>query len=142
MRRQALSHFADKAELPSEEALAAVLGASAPVWRDLIARIDRGFAPVTVEWGYSSKTIGWGLRVKQHDRMILSMIPREGHFLASFALGEKAVTRLRESKLPAAVRAAIDGAPKYAEGRGVRIEVRTARDAAAIETIAGAKMAG
>ena len=69
------------------------------------------------------------------------MTPCKGYFLASFALGEKAVKAARQSDLPQAVLDVIDRAPKYAEGRGVRIEIRTPEDLPAIETIAGLKMA-
>jgi hypothetical protein len=35
----------------------------------------------------------------------------------------------------------IDGAPKYAEGRGVRIPVRTSRDVDRVESLAALKVA-
>jgi hypothetical protein len=35
----------------------------------------------------------------------------------------------------------IDEAPKYAEGRGVRIEVRTKKDLEAVKQLAAVKMA-
>ena len=66
---------------------------------------------------------------------------RTGYFLASFALGEKAVQAARKSGLPAAVLDAIDHAPKYAEGRGVRFEVRRKQDVASIEELAMLKVA-
>ncbi len=69
------------------------------------------------------------------------MAPCQGHFLASFALGEKAVQAAHESALPAAVLEVIDRAQKYAEGRGVRLVVKTARDVRSVETLAAIKMA-
>ena len=68
------------------------------------------------------------------------MTPCEGYFLASFALGEKAVQAARGSKLPASILHVIDSAPKYAEGRGVRLKVTTARDVRSIEKLAIIKM--
>jgi hypothetical protein len=47
-----------------------------------------------------------------------NMTPQKGRFLASFALGEKAVLAARAAGLPAALLAAVDAAPRYAEGRG------------------------
>jgi hypothetical protein len=136
----ALSCFGDKSAPPSEDALTAALGTSAGLWRALIARIGERFAPLDAIWGFSGKSAGWGLRLRQGSRTILYMTPREGHFLASFALGEKAVALAEASKLPRDVRAIIERAPKYAEGRGVRLEIRKSRDLAAVETIAVAKM--
>jgi hypothetical protein len=47
--------------------------------------------------------------------------------LVSFALGERAVTAARAKKLAAAVLDVIDASPRYAEGRGVRFEVKSVR---------------
>lgn len=69
------------------------------------------------------------------------MTPCKGYFLASFALGEKAVKAAHESDLPASILQVIDSAKKYAEGRGVRIEVKNARDVRAVEKLAIIKMA-
>ena len=72
---------------------------------------------------------------------MLYMTPCPGYFLASFALGEKAVKAARESGLPDSVLAVIDNAKKYAEGRGVRLEVRSAKDVKNIEKLAQIKIA-
>jgi hypothetical protein len=60
--------------------------------------------------------------------------------MASFALGEKAVKAAHESDLPASVLEIIDSAKKYAEGRGVRLEVRNAEDICNVEKLAVIKM--
>ena len=122
----ALSAFTDKSRSPREAELATTLGRAAPPWRELQAAVKKACAPVEAEWGFTSASTGWGLRLKNGKRVLVYMTPCEGFFLASFALGEKAVAAARAAKLPAAVRAVIDAAPRYAEGRGVRFEVRTA----------------
>ena len=137
----ALSAFDDKSNPPQDDDLAAVLGKTFALWNELKEVIVSKYAPVTIEWGFSGKAYGWGLRLKRDKRAILYMTPCRGYFLASFALGEKAVKAAHESKLPAAVLKVIDDAPKYAEGRGVRLEVRTAADVRNIEKLAVIKMA-
>ena len=67
------------------------------------------------------------------------MTPCEGYFLASFALGEKAVKAAHDSDLPTSVLRVIS-AKKYAEGRGVRLEVRNARAVRNVEKLAVIKM--
>jgi hypothetical protein len=135
-----LSAFVGTSEPPTEKELAATLGKTFALWKTLQMTITAKFAPLTIEWGCSSKSTGWGLRLKQQKRAVLYMCPCKGYFLASFALGEKAVKLAHESKLPDSVLKVIDDAPKYAEGRGVRFEVRTAKDLSHIETIADIKM--
>jgi len=68
------------------------------------------------------------------------LTPRDGHFLSSFALGEKAVKAANEDDLPESVLKVIDNAKKYAEGRGVRLEVRNGRDVRNVEKLAVIKM--
>jgi len=80
------------------------------------------------------------LRLKHKKRAVLYMTPCEGYFLASFALGEKAVQAAHDSNLPASVVQLIDGAKKYAEGRGVRLKVTSTRDVRYIEKLAIIKM--
>jgi hypothetical protein len=137
----ALSAFDDKAKPPTESEIQATLGKTHALWNQLQEFITAKFAPVTVEWGYTSKSTGWGIRLRTDKRTILYMTPCEGYFLASFALGEKAVRAAQGSKLPLSILASIDSAKKYAEGRGVRLEIRTVRDLHSVETLAIVKMA-
>jgi hypothetical protein len=55
------------------------------------------------------------------------MTPQQNEFIVSFALGERAVAAARAAKLSARVLEAIEEAPRYAEGRGVRSRVRDSR---------------
>jgi Protein of unknown function (DUF3788) len=136
----AISAFDDKSKQPKDEDLKACLGASYPQWVELKTCISSQYA-ASPEWGFASKSTGWGLRLKTEKRAVLYMTPCKGYFLASFALGEKAVNAAHESDLPASVLEVIDSARKYAEGRGVRLEVRTAEDVRNIEKLAVIKMA-
>jgi hypothetical protein len=136
-----LSVFSDKSRLPQDDDLAATLGSTFVFWNELKGLIASKFTPLSVEWGYASKKTGWGLRLKREKRTILYMTPREGYFLASFALGEKAVKAAHDSDLPISVLKVIDSAKKYAEGRGVRLEVRSAEDVSNVEKLAVIKMA-
>jgi hypothetical protein len=79
--------------------------------------------------------------VKQKKRAILYMTPHKGHFVTGLVLGEKAVKTALDSNLPDAVSKEIKSARKYAEGRGIRIEIRTKKDLDVVEKIAAAKMA-
>ena len=93
------------------------------------------------EWNFSGKAYGWSFRLKQKKRTLVYMTPCRGYFLASFALGEKACLAAHAAGLPAPVLAIIDGAPKYAEGRGVRIPVRSRRDVDNVECLVAIKAA-
>lgn len=136
-----LSAFADKAHQPTDTDLRPVLGKAYTAWVRLIELVSDRIEPISQVWGFTSTSIGWGLRLKRNDRVILYMTPREGSFLVSFALGGKAVAAARAHKLPSAVLKAIESAPKYAEGRGVRIEVWRTGEVSALATLAEIKNA-
>jgi len=136
----ALSIFNDKSKPPKDAELATALKDSFLFWNELKKLIALRFKPLSIEWGFTSKTTGWGMRLKNKDRTILYMTPRDGHFLASFALGEKAVKAAHEDDLPVSVLKIIDNAKIFAEGRGVRLEVRNGRDVRNVEKLAAIKM--
>jgi len=136
----ALSIFDDKTKPPKDADLATALKDSFLFWNELKKLIALRFKPLSIEWGYTSKTTGWGMRLKNRETTILYMTPRDGHFLASFALGEKAVKAAHEDDLPLSVLKIVDNAKKYAEGRGVRLEVRDGRDVRNVEKLAAIKM--
>ena len=131
----------DKSKKPGEAELAAALGRGAALWNELKRQVAARFDPAVEEWVFSGKGHGWALRLVHKKRAILYLKPCEGYFRASFALGEKAVKAAHESGLPESVLRLIDEAPKYAEGRGVRLEVRTKADVRAVLGIAAIKMA-
>ena len=137
----ALSAFGDRSKPPRAADLAAALGDAVAAWNELHRRLAATCGPIEREWGFSGKSTGWGLRLKHEQRVVLYMTPCRGHFLVSFVLGERAVAAARVHGLPQPVLAAIDGARRYAEGRGVRFEVRDRKEIPPLEALAAIKLA-
>jgi hypothetical protein len=131
--------FIGKVKAPSNAELDKALGAAKKIWSELLADLAAQGIDVQ-EWGSSSKKLGWSLRVKRDDRVIVYLAPGEGCFLASFALGSKAMQAARQSDLPQPVIKIMDEAKRYAEGTAVRLNVKTAKDAAAVRKLAKAKL--
>jgi len=137
----ALSAFDDKAAPPDDRALAKVLGRASSLWVRLRNDMQQAYGPLAEEWNFSGKAYGWSFRLKQKKRALVYMTPRRAHFLASFALGEKACHAARAAGLPAGVLTLTDAAPKYEERRGVRIPVRSRQDLESVERLAAVKAA-
>jgi uncharacterized protein DUF3788 len=131
-----LSALDEKARHPTSDQLRTVLGRAYRPWLKLLALIGERIDPATPVWKFST---GWSLRVLHKDRVIVYLIPQQNQFLVSFALGEKAVAAARAAKLSAAVLRVIDDAPRYAEGRGVRIPVRGDRHLTTLARLAQIK---
>jgi hypothetical protein len=137
----ALSAFDDKASAPTAAELASVLGRASGAWSSLKESLLAECRPLTEVWSFAGKAFGWSLRLKRDTRIIVYMTPCRGYFLASFVLGEKACLAAREARLLPSVLELIESAPKYAEGRGVRIPVRNKKECASIRTLAAIKLA-
>lgn len=136
----ALSALDDKSQVPTEESLTAVLGPARKRWDGLVAALASEYGPLTENWGYSGRQWGWSLALKQKKRTIVYLTPAKSFFRAGFALGEKAVAAAQRGGLSPAVCSLIESAPRYAEGRAVRLEVRSAKDVRQVLIIAAAKM--
>jgi hypothetical protein len=137
----ALSFFDDKSNTPKDDELARVLGRAAGHWDNLKAHLSSEFNPLTETWKFSGKAWGWSLQLRYKKRAIVYLTPCRGYFHAGLALGEKAVKAAHQSDLPASILKIIDSAKKYAEGRAVRLEIKSARDVSAVKKLASIKMA-
>jgi len=99
------------------------------------------YTPLDRTWNFAGAKWGWSLRLKQKKRTVLYMTPGNRHFMVGFALGERAVKAAHAVPLADSILALIDAAQKYAEGRAVRVEVRTKKDLAVVKELAAIKMA-
>jgi uncharacterized protein DUF3788 len=135
----ALSAFDDKARPPSPRTLGETLGRTSALWRALIDALQSAHGSLAEEWRFAGQAWGWSFRLNQPKRTLVYLTPCRGHFLAGFALGEKACAAAQTARLPARILAILDAAPRYAEGRGVRIPVRTRADVKAVLTLAALK---
>ena len=135
----ALSVFEDKSKEPDGPALQKVVGRAWSFWTALVDAALTAGATKQV-WNHAGPKFGWSLRILKHERVLIVLTPESGSFLVGVALGEKAIAKARTVGLPKAVEAIIDAAPKYAEGRGVRYRVKTARDLAAAKVLLRVKM--
>lgn len=136
----ALSVFDDKDNCPTAREVECMLGGAAAAWRRLVARIAERHPPIAERWTHAGKSFGWSLRLVQRDRVVLYLTPRAGSFLVGVVLGERAVEAVRAAGLPDAVLALIEAAPRYAEGRGVRVAVSGEDGVVLAERLAAIKL--
>ncbi len=132
--------FAGHSSIPSEKELSAVLGKSYALWKDLVADLKRDLSLDMEEWKTYSIKVGWSLRLLRKKRNIIYLGPRADHFLASFILGDRAITATAKLDLPGNVRDLIATAKRYPEGTAVRIEVHTPKDVDAVKALAKVKV--
>ena len=137
----ALSMFDDKSKKPTAKQLEQTLGRTYPHWNSLLLLIKADYTTIAENWNFFGEKWGWSLQLKQKKRTILYMTPCRKHFLVGFVLGEKAVKAAHDTTLAKSVIAIIDEAPKYAEGRAVRLEIRNKNDLDGAIKLAAVKIA-
>lgn len=137
----ALSAFDDPAAPPESRDVARCLGDAAPLWKSLLARLHESFDPLAEVWAFAGAKFGWSLRVKLKERVLLYLTPAEGRFLAGIVLGEKAAAGVHDAGLPASVVALVDAAPRYAEGRGIRLPIGPGDDVEPVRKLVALKLA-
>jgi Protein of unknown function (DUF3788) len=132
--------FAGQAKQPTEAHLAAALGDCYELWQHLVTDLRSEVGIDTAEWHTSSVKMGWSVRLQAKKRNIVYLGPREGWFLASFALGDKAIAAAKKSDLGSSVSRIIAESKRYPEGTAVRIEVRSESDLRTVKKLARIKI--
>jgi hypothetical protein len=136
----ALSALEDKSHPPEPGELETVLGTSAEIWQQLVAHVSATYPPITELWSFTAAKYGWSLRLKRKERVLLYMTPQAGQFLLGVVLGDKAAKAAHDAGAPEAVLALIDSAPRYAEGRGIRMPITTRADLDVAQTLTALKV--
>ncbi len=135
------SIYMDKSHPPNDDELVADLGRSGRIWEDIKQTLAANYPPLTEEWTYSGAKHGWSLRLKQKKRAIVYLIPGRKCFTTTFVLGDKAIAAARDQQdLPQELEEILKSAPKFPEGRAVRLEIKTKKDAVLLPTISAIKM--
>jgi len=132
--------FIDRATQPTVEELSAALGPTTTLWNQLVDSLCKEQAGIYQEWHSLRPKYGWTLLLKLKKRRIAYLGPRAGCFLVAFILGDKAMDAARESNLSKPVLKLPDEAPHYAEGTGLRLMVKSAKDLPAIRKLAKIKL--
>jgi hypothetical protein len=133
--------FIGRAAEPTNEEVCLSLGTCADTWKELVECAVKENGIDKQEWKSYSIKYGWSLRLMMKKRTIVYLSPCQGCFAVLFILGDRAVEAARHCKLPKNVVKAIEEAPRYPEGTGVRLMVKGARDLAAIRKLVAVKLA-
>lgn len=131
------SVFIDKAKKPAAKELLATLGNGVTLWNGFVEYIREQYAPVSDEWKFYKS---WHWKLSRKARTICYLFPQDGYFSVALVLGEKAVAKARESKLPKTILKQLEEARVYAEGRGIRVDCKRASDVEHVKVLLAIKM--
>ncbi len=118
-----ISIFPDKTIKPTFNDVRDQLGDLYPLWDNIYNLVYEKYPNAIEEWNYPGKNYGWSFRIKDKKRAILYFLPRENRFLVAFVFGQKAYDEIMQTDIAESIKTDLSNAKKYAEGRGVRIEI-------------------
>ncbi|MDP3915102.1 MAG: DUF3788 domain-containing protein [Bacteroidota bacterium] len=136
-----LSIFQDKAIVPADNDLADRLGSTFNLWVQIQDFVFEKYPKAIAEWNYSGTKYGWNFRIKDKKRAIIYFLPRDNYFKVAFVFGQKATDFILESDISPVIKNDLEQATKYAEGRGIRIEIKDNQILADIEKLVIIKLA-
>lgn len=134
------SIFTERGHRPTEIDLEKALGDNYNLWVNL-RKYTLDKAPhASQEWKFTGEKFGWSFRISDKKRVILYLLPRDGFFRVGLVFGQKATDAVLASGVSTTIKDELTSARAYAEGRGIRLEVRGGWPLHDIETLISIKL--
>lgn len=97
--------------------------------------------PPKEEWNFPGEKYGWSFRIKDKKRAIIYRLPRDHFLKVAFVFGQKACDIIFQRGVPEAIKSDLRSAKAYAEGRGIRIDVKSKKQLKDIHFLIDTKLA-
>ena len=135
------SLFTDKSKVPDDPALSRALGNRAGLWKAIERELRAALGDLDVEWKHYGAKSGWIMKLLWKKRNLFFLTPGDGRFRVAFVFSEKAVEAIAAGGFAEPLITELQAARKYAEGRGLRIEVGSDADVRTVVALAKIKSA-
>ena len=132
--------FIDKLAKPDDQALVRALGKTYPLWAEIEKHIATTLGKSVEEWKYYGLKSGWTMKTLYKKRNLFFFTACKGYFRIAFVFGDRAVAEILKSDLPKALIEEVTNAKKNAEGRGLRVDVKTRRDVESVKKLIAIKV--
>lgn len=118
------SVFTDKKSVPTDKDLRHALGETVGIWKSIAAFTKKTYPAAVEAWHFSGEKFGWSFRISDKKRVIVYLLPRDKFFKVAFVFGQKATDAILKSDIGESIKTELQNAKVYAEGRGIRIDVK------------------
>ena len=115
--------FVDKNIKPDDKLLSEKIGKNFPYWTEIKEHVNEKYGSTTDDWKFYGKNYGWQLKTLIKKRNLFFLIPFKSYFKIVFIFGDRAVNEIEQSDVTENLKNDVINAKKYAEGRGLAIEV-------------------
>jgi len=127
--------FNDKNKKPGNKILTDKIRKNFNYWEEIKKHVKEKYDNISEEWKFYGKNYGWQLKTFLKKRNLFFLIPYENFFNIVFVFGNKAVEEIEISKISKELIDKVVNAKKYAEGRGLLIEVKNKKYIADIKKL-------
>jgi len=134
--KNAKTATAAEAGPPAPSELRKMLGASRAAY-DVVTSMYDGSK---CEWKRYSKNAPWAIKISQGERTLFYVKPARGSFEVTVVLGQRATAAALAGRVSKSVHASIRAARVYAEGRPVRLVVRSEVDLVLVKQLVAVKL--
>ena len=118
------SVFMNKGIIPDDIDVQVELGEAYTFWKEIMDFVIMKYPKAAMEWSYSGSKYGWSFRLKDKKRVIIYLLPREKYFKVALVFGQKVYDLILDSPISESIKTELAVARVYAEGRGIRIDVK------------------
>lgn len=133
--------FSNRKVIPTDNDLQQVLGDSYDLWKNIHYYVHMKYPAAIDQWNNPGEKYGWHLRIKDKKRTIVYLLPTENYFKVALVYGQKATDAVMQSHVSEEIKLALGAAKAYAEGRGIRIDVKSKEILNDIEVLIDIKIA-
>ena len=116
--------FLEKEPIPNDDLLKKTIGLTFKHLEDIRTNIREHYGETTEEWKYYGKKYGWTLKTLLKKRNLFFITACDGSFNMAFVFGDRAVNEIEKSDISPDLAEQVLSARKYAEGRGLTIQVK------------------
>ena len=116
------------------------LGAAYSMWAGIVGVVEELASPLDIVWKPSKLAFGHVCLLRYKKRTLLYLLPETASVTVAIVLGERAYGLAMASTLSTAIKQSLSEARPYAEGRGIRVPVKTSRDLATIRKLVEIKI--
>lgn len=118
------SIFINKEIEPKTKDLKKGLGDTFDIWQELVEATTILYPKAIQKWHFSGDKYGWSFRISDSKRVIVYLLPRDKYFKSAFVFGQKATDEILKSSISEKIKKELSTAKVYAEGRGIRIDLK------------------
>jgi hypothetical protein len=126
--------FTDRAKKPDRAEIETSLAEATSLWTEIVSFVEGSFR-VRSDWKFDGSNYGWALAFKKSGKALVALYPATGSFTAQVILKEDRIARIPSELMVPELRAAIERADPYAEGRWIFLAVSSERELEVVKAL-------